>query len=56
MLIRITTKFKSAMELLDHEIVYLLFDLRNKSMVVEVRGYPRGEGWGGTVTSTAVSN
>lgn len=43
-------------ELLDYEIVHLLFDFRNKSMVVGVRGYPRGEGWGGTVTSTAVSN
>lgn len=42
MLIRITTKFKSAMELLDYEIVYLLFDLRNKSMVVGVSG-TRGE-------------
>lgn len=32
MLIRIETKFKSAMELTDYKIVSLLFDLRNKSI------------------------
>lgn len=48
MLIRIETKFKSAMELTDYKIVNLLFDLRNKSI------WEGGsDGWDG---HTAVSN
>lgn len=48
MLIRIETKFKSAMELTDYKIVSLLFDLRNKSI-----WEGRSDRWDG---HTAVSN